>query len=387
MLRALPSYHSLSLAMQNKCSNLHLAAPALTAAAPFSSLSLSSPLLMDLSPLPHKPELQLKDVKNGLELLSLFQRSSSQQPLLVITGAGLSTASGLPDYRSPNRPAYKPLQHQQFMSDPAVRRRYWSRSFVGWHNRTGSLKPNAGHFALAKLQREGFMAPGLITQNVERLHHKAGSEDVLELHGNIVTVKCHACNSPAFSRDSLQQHMHLRNAHWLEHWLPRAAPRPDGDVELPEESYASFSMPLCPFCRKEHLVKPCVVFHGGSIAPEVKQEALRRATAAGSMLLLGSTATVWSCFRLVRAVAEAGKPVAVLNHGETRADSFPGVIKVDEHISSVLQAVCRELGLGEANQGQQEEAEREEAERRKRGGRSPTSPDEGDGTQLEGLGG
>lgn len=261
--------------------------------------------------------------------------------LAVITGAGISTQSGIKDYRSPGRPPYKPLQHHEFVTSEAVRRRYWARSTLGWAT-MGRAAPNAAHRALAALEAAG-RVDHVITQNVDRLHQAAGSRAVLELHGTIHEVACLACGAGE-PRVALQQRLLADNAAFLARWAPHADERPDGDVELPPEAYADFCTPGCLACGKP-LLKPCVVFHGGNVPEATKTASAAIVEAADGVLCVGTSLTVWSSYRLARDAAKAGKPVGLLNYGPTRADDL-ATFKIEAHVSSVLAAAAGEV-LGE----------------------------------------
>ena len=274
----------------------------------------------------------------GNALLQLFEKG---RDVVILTGAGISTDSGIPDYRSPGRPEYKPVQHHAFMTNPSARRRYWSRSFVGYH-RMRDATPNAGHVGVSALLD---MNAGnhCITQNVDRLHQRAGAKNVIELHGTILSVGCIDCKTGGVERSALQLSMEVRNARWWDHFSARASARPDGDVELPDEAYESFVMPQCQQCGSNFL-KPEVVFHGGSIPEPVTRFALETVRKADSLLVIGSTLSTWSAFRLVREVAQArdagnrSKRVGIINIGETRADGMAD-FKIPYNSSQVLKAL------------------------------------------------
>ena len=257
--------------------------------------------------------------------------------ILFITGAGVSTASGIPDYRSPNRPAYKPLQHAEFAGSEAVRRRYWARSFLGWP-RFRAAQPNAAHAAIAGLAGSG-LCGSLITQNVDRLHHKAQHTPApLELHGALFEVACLACGAGGVCRDALQREMAAANGRWHAALGGAAELRPDGDVELPPEAVATFTPPLCGACGRASL-KPTVVFYGGTIPPAIVERSLSLAEGAGAVVVAGSTVSTFSAFRLVRAVAARGRPVAVLTRGATRADAL-ATFKAELDVGEVLAALA-----------------------------------------------
>lgn len=270
----------------------------------------------------------------GRVAASLLAHLRGSRDILFITGAGVSTASGIPDYRSPNRPAYKPLQHAEFAGSEAIRRRYWARSFLGWP-RFRAAQPNAAHAAIAGLAEKG-LCGSLITQNVDRLHHKARHAPApLELHGALFEVACIACGAGGVCRDALQRGMAAANGPWLTA-LGGAAEqlRPDGDVELPPEAVATFTPPLCGACGRASL-KPTVVFYGGTIPPAVVERSLSLAESAGAVVVAGSTVSTFSAFRLVRAVAARGRPVALLTRGATRADAL-ATFKAELDVGDVL---------------------------------------------------
>ena len=307
--------------------------------------------------------------------LAAFVEASSR--LLLITGAGVSTDSGIPDYRSPQRPAYRPLQHHEFVASERVRRRYWARSFVGFRTMQGA-RPNAAHEALAALERLGRAGAGLITQNVDRLHHRAGHADVLELHGTVHECECMACRA-SVARDDVQAEMALANARWaglaperedapaltsltavseeLGMIPPPPAPqpagadasarrlRPDGDTELRDEAlYDSFVVPRCRACGSA-LLKPSVTFHGGSVPVDVTSNAAERARGCDAVLVAGSTLSTFSAFRLVRDAAQRGARVAILNCGATRADSL-ATLKLEERVGVALPALVAAMAGG-----------------------------------------
>lgn len=299
----------------------------------------------------------------GAQGAALRELAMASSRLLVITGAGISTSSGIPDYRSPGRPAYNPLKHQEFMGQEAVRRRYWARSFVGWP-RMRHAAPNAGHKSLVELEKaiasrsstpSAEPALTVITQNVDRLHHRAGSSSVIELHGTIHEVNCLECGC-TLEREAVQARMEVRNRIWHDHFSALASARPDGDVDLPADSYQSFAVPTCPACGGSFL-KPAVIFHGGSVPAPVTTAATEAVDAADAVLVVGSTATVYSAFRLVRRAAEERKiPLGVINFGETRADPL-AAFKIEAEIGSVLAHLAEEVASGHTASSGQSAAE------------------------------
>jgi len=230
----------------------------------------------------------------------------------ALTGAGISTDSGIPDYRGPSSIARTPMTYQEFVSGPVAQQRYWARAHLGW-SRMGGARPNDGHVALARLQRLG-VCTGLITQNVDGLHEQAGS-DVIALHGRIAEVVCLSCRS-VIRRQTIQHRMAELNPDWLDRHA--AAPvRPDGDVELAETE--AFRLPRCD-CGGP--LKPDVVFFGENVPKERVARCFELVDAAPSLLVLGSSLTVMSGLRFVRYAAKRGIPVVIVNQGATRGDAL-----------------------------------------------------------------
>lgn len=260
-------------------------------------------------------------------------------PVAVITGAGLSTASGIPAYRNPagQWQHSQPIRHQDFLSLPATRQRYWARSFAGWTTMAGA-HPNVGHRALASLESFGIVS-SIITQNVDGLHHAAGSRSVIELHGAIRQVACLACET-RFPRDDVQQWMMQANPDF-DHDLARSArAAPDGDAHLVESVYRRFAVPECPACGG--MLKPDVVFFGDSVPRQRVDAARRIVEAAEALLVVGSSLMVYSGYRFVEQAHGLGKPVVAINRGVTRADHLL-TVKMDEDCGTVLSAVVAEL--------------------------------------------
>jgi NAD-dependent SIR2 family protein deacetylase len=253
----------------------------------------------------------------------------ADRPLVVLTGAGLSTDSGIPDYRGPGSPARAPMTYQEF--GPDARQRYWARSHLGW-SRMGKAEPNPGHRALAALDPEL-----LITQNVDGLHEAAGSRRLVALHGRIADVICLDCRATS-SRAALQARLATLNPGFAERHAA-AEVRPDGDVDL--DDTASFVVPQCTGCGG--VLKPDVVFFGENVPPARVQrcydavDALARS--GGALLVLGSSLTVMSGFRFVRRAARAGTPVAIVNRGPTRGDELASY-KLEVGCSEFLTALA-----------------------------------------------
>ena len=253
------------------------------------------------------------------------------RPLVVLTGAGLSTDSGIPDYRGPGSVPRQPMTFQQFLSGPEARRHYWARAHVGWE-RMGTASPNAGHHALVRLDPEL-----LITQNVDGLHEQAGSRRLVALHGRIADVVCLDCRETS-SRALLQERMTAQNPGWAERHADVAL-RPDGDVDLAET--ADFVVPACEGCGG--VLKPDVVFFGENVpAPRVERcyaavEAL--AGTGGALLVVGSSLTVMSGLRFVKRAAARDVPVVIVNRGATRGDPL-ATYKLEEGCSEFLTGLC-----------------------------------------------
>ena len=256
--------------------------------------------------------------------------------LLVLTGAGMSTASGIPDYRDKagNRRGRTPVQGPDFRKFDAVRRHYWARSMVGYPV-LARAAPNNGHLALAALEAQGRLA-SLMTQNVDGLHQRAGSGHVLELHGNIHQVRCLDCHA-GFARSFVQQQLEEANPDLLSLTAHIA---PDGDAHVDTEALDQFQIPWCVHCSG--MLKPDVVFFGDGVPAERTADAFARMHAADALLVIGSSLVVFSGFRFCRMAAASGKPVAAVNIGKTRADDLLA-LKVEEAAEQVLPAVLARL--------------------------------------------
>ena len=236
--------------------------------------------------------------------------------LFVLTGAGCSTGSGIPDYRDAEGQwkRAQPMAFQAFMGDERARRRYWARSLVGWE-RIRRAQPNDAHRALAQLEAMGRIRL-VLTQNVDRLHQAAGSARVIDLHGRIDLVRCMDCNRRS-PRGEMQHELGRLNADWLG---LDATEAPDGDADLDGADFAAFVVPPCRRCGG--VLKPDVVFFGENVPRDRIDEAGRGLDEADAMLVVGSSLMVYSGFRFVQRAAGAGKPVAAINLGRTRADAL-----------------------------------------------------------------
>lgn len=260
--------------------------------------------------------------------------------LVVLTGAGCSTESGIPDYRSPGGAwtRHKPIYYSAFVRSAEVRRFYWARSYRGWP-RFDAARPNGAHRALAELETRGRVHQ-LITQNVDDLHQEAGSRAVVQLHGRNRIVVCLDCGGE-FPREAIQARLARENAEWLAEaqWNGLHADdadfAPDGDAEI-ARSVDGFRVPDCDRCGG--VLKPAVVFFGESVPPPKVTYAMGRVDEADALLVVGSSLTVWSGFRFVKRAADRHLPIAIVNIGPTRADDL-ATVKVEARASKVLAAL------------------------------------------------
>lgn len=263
----------------------------------------------------------------------LLEFAERHPRLLVLTGAGCSTAAGIPDYRDVDG-AWKrsePMRYQLFVADELARKRYWARSMIGWRS-MAQARPTAAHRALAQLEAAGRIAL-LVTQNVDGLHDAAGSANVVDLHGRIDTVCCLGCGERT-PRRALQDELVRRNPHWA---ALDAHSAPDGDADLQAQDFARFDLPACARCAG--VLKPDVVFFGETV-PRERVAAVRSALAeADAMLVAGSSLMVYSGYRFVEDAVAAGKPVAVVNRGRTRADAVV-TLKVEHEVGAALELVA-----------------------------------------------
>lgn len=254
-----------------------------------------------------------------------------------LVGAGCSTASGIPDYRGPQtrHRARNPIQYKAFVGDDLGRQRYWARAMVGWPHFSRS-QPNAAHRALAALEAEGIIR-GLITQNVDHLHHAAGSRRVVELHGALHKVRCLSCERIE-SRQALQERLLELNPSFgnrvgVEH-------APDGDAELSAAQIEGFVLAHCQHCGG--ILKPNVVFFGENVPADITAQAWSLFEEAQVLLVVGSSLTVFSGYRFVRRAAQQGVPVAVVNLGPTRGDPLAD-LRVDDRVETTLPALASRL--------------------------------------------
>jgi len=260
-----------------------------------------------------------------------------------IPRTGLSTESGLPDYRSPvgsYSKGHKPMTHQEFLRSALNRKRYWARSLVGIKY-FSNVQPNSGHKAIYELEKMGLIS-GIVTQNVDRLHQASGCKDVLELHGNAYQVSCLNCETK-FSRAEFSQKMSQMNKGWMSIHLDEPNQtdiRADGDAHLNTEDFDDFMVPSCQICSGT--LMPTIVFFGGTVPSGIKDRSMRMVNDCDKLLIVGSSVTVWSSFRLCREAKQQGKQVAAINVGETRADTLLD-LKIQARCGDVLSKVLPSL--------------------------------------------
>jgi NAD-dependent SIR2 family protein deacetylase len=259
--------------------------------------------------------------------------------VVVLSGAGLSTESGIPDYRGETGSLrrHTPMTYDDFVGTVEGRRRYWARSHLGWRT-IARAHPNAGHHAVAVLHTEGYLS-GIITQNVDGLHQAAGAPDVVELHGSLDRVICLGCKRTS-AREELDRRLRAANPDF-----DGAATRinPDGDVELPDDAVHGFHVVDCAACESG-VLKPDVVFFGENVPRTRVEQCYRLVDEADVLLVLGSSLTVMSGLRFVRHAANAGKPVVIVNRGETRGDAH-ATVRVDLPLGRALTELTERLGV------------------------------------------
>ena len=255
----------------------------------------------------------------------------------VLTGAGISTDSGIPDYRGPDSPPSNPMTIRQFTGDPVFRQRYWARNHVGWRHMADTL-PNAGHRALVALERAGLVT-GIITQNVDLLHTKAGSATVVNLHGTYAQVVCLSCGC-SLSRAALAEKLEALNPGFIERAedVGRLPVAPDADATVTDTT--CFRCLDCPSCGG--MLKPDIVYFGENVAKFIVTQAYSLVDNADALLVAGSSLTVFSGYRFVRHAAALGIPIAIVNRGPTRADDL-ATVKVDGGCSELLTLLADEL--------------------------------------------
>ncbi|CAM9172162.1 unnamed protein product, partial [Ectocarpus fasciculatus] len=270
----------------------------------------------------------------------------SKQRVICITGAGISTRSGIPDYRGPNGSygkGHKPMQHHDFVTKESARKRYWSRSIIGIKT-VMNAEPNGAHRALFDLQQRGIVK-SIVTQNVDGLHQKAGSTDVIDLHGRIDGVSCISCGNK-LSRVLYQQELEKLNEEYKQVSSTVSVEagteaRPDGDVDIGDMDSSKFTIPPCSLCGGVY--KPDVVFFGDTVPRDYKEKAMHEIENSDGVLVVGSSLEVFSAFRLIRRAIELRKPIAVLNLGETRLHRFSRDTVLDDAASSSSQPALQPL--------------------------------------------
>jgi NAD-dependent SIR2 family protein deacetylase len=267
------------------------------------------------------------------ELVALLQG----RRVAVLTGAGMSTDSGIPDYRGPDSPPSNPMTIRQFTSDAAFRQRYWARNHVGWRHMDDTL-PNAGHRALASLEHAGVVS-GLITQNVDLLHTKAGSRTVVNLHGTYAQVICLDCGHTV-TRSALGELLEAANPGFVERAeaVGGIAVAPDADAVVGDTT--SFQIVDCLACGG--MLKPDIVYFGESVPKDRVEQAYSLVDGADALLVAGSSLTVYSGYRFVRHAAAHSLPIAVINRGRTRGDDL-ATVKIDNGCSEMLALLADEL--------------------------------------------
>lgn len=291
----------------------------------------------------------LRDDLPPTTLASDFVAALRNSRALLLTGAGMSTDSGIPDYRGPDgQRRVTPMQYGEFVGSLPARQRYWARSYAGW-SRFAAAAPNEGHRAVARLQAAGHFG-ALITQNVDGLHQEAGSTEVIELHGSLAEVVCLDCGH-RLPRSDVQAVLDATNPGFLDRVRADTLPgsrvssqiRPDGDVQIPAEAVAGFAAPICPECRGT-MLKPDVVFFGESVPPPRVAECFARTEAAPMLVVLGSSLAVMSGLRFVRRAAREGIPIAIITRRPTRGDEL-ATWRVDAPLTPTLTALEAALSM------------------------------------------
>ncbi|MEV1061166.1 NAD-dependent protein deacetylase [Micromonospora chalcea] len=268
------------------------------------------------------------------EAFEALARLVAAGDVVVLSGAGLSTESGIPDYRGPSGASrrHTPMTYQEFTRDPLARRRYWARSHLGWQT-IARAAPNEGHRAVARLQAAGLLG-GIITQNVDGLHTAAGATGVIELHGRLDEVTCLDCGN-ATGREELHRRLSEANPGFDARV---AHVNPDGDVDLPDEAVARFRTVDCALCGTG-MLKPDVVFFGETVPARRVADCFALVEGARALLVLGSSLTVMSGRRFVLRAARHGIPVAIVNQGVTRGDTY-ATLRLDAPLGATLRALA-----------------------------------------------
>lgn len=286
------------------------------------------------------PVTAVEPARSDLEVLQDIHGVLAGKRFALLTGAGLSTDSGIPDYRGPGAAPRAPMTYQEFIGDTENRRRYWARNHIGWsHLRRAD--PNDGHVAAARLERRGLIT-GLITQNVDRLHEDAGSENVVDLHGRFDRVICLACHR-RYTRSLLAGVLEELNPTFLADALAAGVVEmaPDADATVEDsELIAGFVVANCPACGGT--LKPDFVYFGENVPKDRVERSYAMVDAAEALLVAGSSLTVMSGLRFVRHAAKQGKAVVIINRGQTRGDDL-ATIKLEAGVSESLTWLAAEL--------------------------------------------
>ncbi|CAB3374236.1 Hypothetical predicted protein [Cloeon dipterum] len=278
------------------------------------------------------------------ELAPLIEFIQSARSLFVITGAGVSTESGLPDYRSEGtglvarRPNFKPTNYQDFMKKESTRKIYWARSFAGWSYQT-QRQPNVTHYTLANWEDKGKISC-LVTQNVDRLHHKSGSKKIIELHGTLFEVRCMNCEN-ILDRFKFQEMLRSANINLFNIDFEATALRPDGDVELSKEVSSNFAVPPCPKCGSG-ILKPNVVFYGENLPKGRKEQVKREIEKSDAILVLGTTLHTRSGRDHIEHAHKQRMPIALVNIGPSFGDNL-AQFKINARCGEVMKFLSHEL--------------------------------------------
>ncbi|XP_070151243.1 NAD-dependent protein deacylase Sirt4 isoform X1 [Polyergus mexicanus] len=272
------------------------------------------------------------------DVIRLKEFIDKHHRLCILTGAGISTESGIPDYRSAEvglyaRSNHKPVLYKEFCNSDAIRRRYWARNYIGW-SRFSSLKPNVTHKILKDLEYVGKVGC-IVTQNVDNLHSKAGSKEVIELHGTAFRVMCLNCDHK-ICRYELQEVFQKLNPSMI---AITQMIRPDGDVELSQAQVEDFNVPACDNCGG--ILKPDIIFFGDNVPRNIVQNVKNNVENSDALLILGTTLTTFSAYRIVLQAIEANKPIAIVNIGKTRADEFVN-LRVEGRCGDILSKVWQQ---------------------------------------------
>ena len=279
----------------------------------------------------HEATLEATAMDGALEVAASLV---AKKRFVVLTGAGMSTDSGIPDYRGEGAPKHHPMTLADFLHHPTRRTRYWMGSHLGWQ-RFRHARPNPGHLTLARLETSGHIS-SVVTQNVDGLHHAAGSNKVVDLHGRLDRVRCLDCGQ-SFHRDAIATQMEADNPDFFAR-LGSTTLRPDGDVEV--EGDLDFRVPTCDLCRGT--LKPEVVFFGEFVPTGVFDRAAREVRSAQGLVVAGSSLVVNTGMRLVRLAVGLKLPVLIINRGPTKADAFAEV-RIDAGVTETLDALEKAL--------------------------------------------